>query len=65
MVTTHQQAVRIQKARHEAHKVGFAKAVARYIKRTAKAEARHINLAFLEFPAQVNRKKAKKAQEEE
>ena len=62
MVTTHKQAVRIQTARFKAGKVGFAKAVARYIKRTAKAEAVHINLAFLAFPAQVVRKSAKGAQ---
>jgi len=62
MVTTHAQAVRIQKARHKAGKVGFAKAVARYIKNTAKADGEIVNLAFASFPAPVIRKSTKGAQ---
>lgn len=55
MITTHEQAVRIQRARSAAGKIGFAKAVQRYIKRTAIAQNEHVNLAFLSFPVQVVR----------
>lgn len=56
MITTHINAVRVQKARFEAKKIGFAKAVARYIKRTAKQQDANLRLAFLNFPAPAMRK---------
>jgi len=56
MITTHCNAVRIQKARAATGKFGFAKAVQRYIKRTAAAQAVHLTLAFQAFPAPVVRK---------
>ena len=56
MITTHINAVRVQKARATAGKLGFAKAVQRYIKRTAAAQAEHLYIAFKSFPAPVVRK---------
>lgn len=64
MITSHQQAVRVQTARHSAGKRGFAKAVARYIKRTAKASGDNLNLAFKKFPAGVIHKTPQKEAEE-
>ena len=56
MITTHINAVRVQEARANAGKIGFAKAVQRYIKRTAAAQAEHLYIAFKSFPAPVVRK---------
>ena len=56
MITTHINAVRVQKARATAGKIGFAKAVQRYIKRTAAAQSEHLHIAFKNFPAPVVRK---------
>jgi hypothetical protein len=65
MITTHRDAVRIQEARSTAGKIGFAKAVQRYIKRTALAQGVHLNLAYLGFPVQVVRSTASLTKEAE
>jgi len=59
MVTTKEQAVRIQTARLKAGKRGYAKAVCRYLKREAAKNGNSLGMQFQHFPAQAIRARGK------
>jgi hypothetical protein len=58
MITTRKQAIRVQQKRSASGKYGFARAVARFIKRTHIEDKTDLNIAFKSFPVKINWRKA-------